>query len=254
MNQKIILEKHICYKYIQRWLFIYVFCYALFHIVPAFLEIDIHNRFTAGDLFDLFTPFLFVSALYKLYAVLRRSVVIGSDSRLSGYVKIILVLGSVSFIEGHGMHLSANAIARHLIPDQNSPLFTLDYFFDEVLGHLLWDSGIVLMSIGIMALGFNLPGNQERRQNLALTTIFSLLYGFTYFVNAVEGQTVMFTFPLAIIISSIVWWLRYRKSLNFFANPVLLMFAFAYLFAVILFFVWGAWHRGFPQFSELGLI
>lgn len=236
------------------WLFIYSSCYAFFHIMPAFLDLEIANRLMVADLFDLFTPFVMIFLVYKIYRSVLQANEDCIDTANPIRILIILILGAITFVEGHGIHLSSNAIARHLTSMKDSSLFAMDYFFDEVLGHILWDSGIVLLSVAFIAMGFTSRRTSILRMKPLLLSFGSLLYGFTYFVNAVEGQTVVFTFPVAIILPSVIFWLCLRKRSQFFENPILFIFLFSYTIAVIFFLIWGVWNKGFPQFSELGWI
>lgn len=233
------------------WLLIYAFNYALFHILPSFLNYEIDNCLMIADLFDIFTPFVMIFLIYKIYRILTSNSVETAKSFPRYIIRVILILGLVAFVEGHGMHLSANAIARHLIGMEGSSLFALVYFFDESLGHILWHSGIVLLSVGLILMGLD---NQMLNVKPILTIFASLLYGFTYFVTAVEGQTVIFTFPLAVVIPSVIGWLAHQRGILFSRNLILSFYFFAYILALCLFILWGIWNKGFPQFSELGWI
>jgi hypothetical protein len=240
------------YDKLSLWLLIFAFNYAFFHILPAFLNYEIKNKFMVADLFDLLTPFVMIFLTYQIYRILVSDAVENSNSYARSSVVVILILGMITFVEGHGMHLSANAIARHLTPP--SPLFALDYFFDETLGHILWDNGIILLSIGLVLIGFSFSPERLSIGKPILIILASLFYGFTYFVNAVEGQTFIFTFPLAVILPlGILWLMRQRRS-SLLRNPVLSFYFFAYILACCLFIIWGIWHHGFPEFSELGWI
>ncbi len=195
-----------------------------------------------------------VFLIYKIYGILLSGAKGNSVSKTQSAVVIILILGVITFVEGHGMHLSANAISRHLTTIKDSPLFSLDYFFDEILGHILWDGGIILLSIGLLVIAFYY--NEDKTSNPKLPPIIfaSLFYGFTYFCNGVEGQTVVFTFPLSLIIPLVILWLVHHKRIQLLKNPVLTFYFFAYLLALCLFIFWGIWNKGFPEFSALGWI
>ena len=245
---------HSSYHSLSLWVLIYAFSYAFFHIIPVLLHYEIKNRLMVGDLFDILTPFAIVLVAYKIFRILSSGASQDSDSSARTLAIGILILGAITFVEGHGMHLSANAIARHLAPMKGSPLFTLDYFFDEKLGHILWDSGIALLSFGLILMGSNFNQARALNQKPILTIFASLLYGFTYFVNAVEGQTAFFTFPLAIVIPFFIWCLVRRRRILLLKNPVLSFYLLAHLLALPLFIIWGIWHGGFPEFSELGWI
>ncbi len=240
-------------KRLTVWLFIYTLCFAGFHILPAFLSYNIQNKFVVGDALDLFTPFVLLLVIYKLYTLFSVS---RNDTHMSFHIIMILFIGGITFVEGHGMHIAANAIARHLhtFAMYNTPLFALTYFFGETLGHILWDCGLVLISIGLIFTGINSSEDEALGRKSLLVMIASLLYGFTYFVNGVEGQTVLFTLPLAFIIPIAILSYGKVKKVKIVRNPVLLLFTCAYLVALLLFLIWWIWQKGFPEFSKLGWI
>ena len=152
------------------------------------------------------------------------------------------------------MHLSANAVARHLTLMKDSPLYELTYFFDEVLGHILWDSGIILLSLGLILLGLIPNEKNKQHPNRIFIVLGSILYGFTFFVNGVEGQTVVFTAPVAAAVPAGIVLFSKGRGASFRKQQVSLFFLFSYSVAVVLFILWGIWKQGFPQFSELGWI
>jgi hypothetical protein len=236
---------------IQAWLLAFAVCYAVFHILPAFMNIEVAHRLMIADLFDLLTPYVMVFLVGALYLALT------GDRDLSRRVKtagiVLVLLGIVTFIEGHGMHLSANAIGRHLSASPPSSLFALDYFFDEILGHILWDAGLAIIAAGIILIGSNRDPAPAGSPFPWLALAAAPIYGFTYFVNAIEGQTVPFTFPLAVLLAGAMLWSWPRRK-NRLGNPVYVMFLFAWLTAICLFAVWWTWHAGFPEFSDLGWI
>jgi hypothetical protein len=242
------------YEKLTHWLFTYTFVYAFFHILPAFLNYEIKNLLMIADIFDILTPFVMIFVIYRIYLMLLPNIRIDSSFPVKSVAVIILIFGAISFVEGHGMHLSANAIARHLTEVKDSSLFALDYSFDEILGHIFWDGGIVILSLGIILVGVYIDQKKVSTQKQALILLASLIYGFTYFVNAVEGQTVFFTLPLAVFIPLAIWWTARRLRIRFSGNPVLLLFFLCYIVALGLFLVWGIWQKGFPEFSELGWI
>jgi len=207
-----------------------------------------------GDVFDFLTPFVLVFMVYRIYLILLPHIGKNSNTLVKSAAVIILIFGAISFVEGHGMHLSANAIARHLTSMKDSSLFALDYSFDEIMGHIFWDSGIIILSLGITFVGFHIDPKKLSNMKQALILLASLIYGFTYFVNAVEGQTVFFTLPMAVAIPLAIWWTANRKSARISMNPVLYLFLFSHIVALGLFLIWAIWQKGFPEFSALGWI
>ena len=207
-----------------------------------------------ADIFDILTPFVMIFVIYRIYLMLLPHLRNNSGFPVKSVSVIILVFGAISFVEGHGMHLSANAIARHLTPSKDLSLFALDYSFDEILGHIFWDSGIIILSLGIILMGLHIDQKKLSNSKQALIFLSSLICGFTYFVNAVEGQTVFFTLPFAAAIPLAMWWITRRWGILFSRNPVLSLYFLSYIVALFLFLIWGVWQKGFPEFSELGWI
>ncbi len=234
------------------WLFFFGLNYAFWHLTVAFLNFEIKNKLMVAELFDLVTPFVMTFLMYRLYGLLKQRIESRRSSRLPKISLILIILGIVFFIEGHGMHLSANAIIRHLEGWEGSPLFDLTYFFDEILGHLFWDGGFVIMSIALLILSFQDREVKPLRVSI-WTTVGSLFYGFTYFCLAVEGQTVLFNFPVSVLMSVIILFMFERRRLRL-KHPIVLFYFLAYLLAFFLFVYWGITKGGFPQFTELGWI
>lgn len=236
------------------WLILYALSFTIFHIAPVFLNSEFKELLRTSDLIDMFTP---IAVVFPFYIVCV--FVIQASSETSNSISVpgtifILLIGTVLFVEGHGMHLSANAIGHYLESTRDSPIFALSYFLDEILGHILWHTGILLLSIGLILAAWKFNPNRVYHIRMAPIVCASLLYGLTYFLVAVEGQTIIFTLPLSFVIPIIIWWQKRKNYIILVRNPVLLFYCFAYILAFILFILWGTLNRGFPQFSDLGWI
>jgi hypothetical protein len=223
--------------------------FAVFHILPAFLEWNVWNGLAVADLFDLTTPFAIVFLIFNLYRKLA-----GTGSGVPVWLPALLILGSITFVEGHGMHLSANAIHRHVDPAGPSPLHALTYFFDERLGHILWDSGNLVMALGILFASLRIRWKMMEQRSVLLLMAAGLVYGFTFFVNAVEGQTVIFQLPAAIMLTGMLAAMRVSGRKTFQQNPGVTFFLAGYTGASLLMAIWWLWQGGFPEFSALGWI
>ncbi len=236
------------------FLLLYGLLFAFLHIMPAFLNVPVWNRLMIAELLDLLTPFVMAGLVWRLWTSVRPRHGGRGGASAQALPAVLILVGGLLFIEGHGMHLSANAIARHLDPVTEPGAYRLTYFFDEVLGHILWDGGIALVSVGLLLSGWRTTLPPASAIGSGVTAGGAVLYGFTYFVNAVEGQTVVFTLPLAMAIPLIIGLSAARRRVALLRNPVLWFFVVAYATAVCLFLYWVARQRGFPQFSELGWI
>lgn len=106
-------------------------------------------------------------------------------------------LGFILYVEGHGLHLSANAIARLFDKVQNPELFHAAYLFDEIISHYAWDMGVFLISIALIFASYRISCKYKFPKNLYLICTGAAFYGFNFAVNGIEGQTVVFVFPAA---------------------------------------------------------
>ncbi|MFQ6084375.1 MAG: hypothetical protein ACE5WD_13595 [Candidatus Aminicenantia bacterium] len=237
------------------WLLIFGIAFAFFHIMPAFLNYNIKNNIRAAELFDFFTPFFIIFVVFMVYSNIKRA-------RDSQYIenlkdktgKIILFLMSIAYIDGHGIHLSANSLSYLLKEMEGTDIYKLNYLYDEVISHAIWDGGVIGISLGLIILSLRLSFKSYSKGMRALTLLGSACYGFTYTVNGIEGQTVYLTLPAAIIIGVFIFAILLKTKIKLNQNPVLLFFFCGYLIAIILFIYWGIAHSGFPEFSELGWI
>ncbi|MGB7297031.1 MAG: hypothetical protein WBC70_15710 [Candidatus Aminicenantales bacterium] len=242
---------------ICRWLFIYGFTYAFFQVMPAFLKGRFAGPVSRGDALDFLTPLAVISVAIMLFLKVKRAP--GKDaqdgsaapSMLAGAV---FILGLISYVEGHGIHLSANAIDRLLHGQEGTDLHRAVYLFDEVISHFLWDAGVLIIAAGLILAGVRIrfaPLSPVRWIFLAAGACF---FGFSYAVNAIEGQTVALTFPAAILMVCACFWLCRKSRRGGGHNAVALFFLLGFLLSVLLFTYWGIAHPGFTEFSELGWI
>lgn len=246
-------EKNINFSF---WLFVFAFVYTFFHNLIPLLTSFLKRPLTWGDALDFLTPFAVLGVAYLIYSLVKKNFQsLNNFSKIRSLVaKIILFIGFILYIDGHGLHLSANSIARLLQNMEETEIYRAAYLFDEIISHLMWDGGVFLISSGFMILVIKLPFCPLSRSHLVLLFFGAAFYGFTFTVNGIEGQTVIFTFPAAFagFLFSLVLYLKGRKQ--GFENPFLFFFASAYLLSVLLFSYWGITRSGFPQFSELGWI
>jgi hypothetical protein len=201
---------------------VFVAAVAVFHHVPLVAgAIGIH------DATDLVTPFVVVAAALATLLALR------APPRTLA----VAFLGAILYVDGHGIHLSANAINSH---PSSGEAATSAHFWDERFGHVWWHLGWFVL-VGALALAESGRVTLSRRQTVAVV----LLLGATFFTNTVEGGD---------------WWLELAATAVFCAwavaarRPLLTALAGAFALGASLIGVWALWHGGVPQFSELGWI
>lgn len=172
-----------------------------------------------ADWVDLLTPYAVVgTALGVLLAA-------GATRR----AWLIAALGTVVYVEGHGVHLAANSIGN--ARGNAQPV----HLWDEVVGHYLWYAGLYLL---LVALALTLRPVPRGVGAWPLAALF----GLTLATNGIEGGTPVFT--LAVVLGFAVWGLRRRDALMILTFSV----------TALLLTGWGLYWQGFPQFSELGWI
>jgi hypothetical protein len=193
----------------------------VFHHVPAFTG-------DTGTWIDLATPFFVAAAVvYGLRRAPGTAVVVGTAA---------LVL----YIDGHGIHLAANAIGHE---DVGAAKDTAE-FWDEHWGHAEWHLGWLGL-LAALSLA-ELPRSTRNREFFGLggtMIVAAVVMGVTLFTSTVEGQDwwlVLGAAPLFVV------WSVVRSG------RVLAASAVATLLAAALIGIWAVWHGGVPQFSEVG--
>lgn len=212
--------------------------YACFDLTPSFLTHDLGGRLTSGDALSLLMP---LAVLPLLWLVLLR-LASGAPQPRRRIAVTLLAVASIIMADGHGMNLAANAVGRHLVGHEGTGAWVLAHFFDETLGHLGAHGGLVLATWSWLLAADGV----ETEPTPWWTLVAGMLLGFAWFADGVEGQTVMLMLPGAAV--GALWaGVSTRRGVRGFLLAT-------YLTALLLFAVWGVWHRGFPEFSALGWI
>jgi hypothetical protein len=196
-----------------------------------------------GDVFDLLTPFI----LIPLYWLMLRAA--GREPSV-GQTLAFLVL-TAAWVEGQGMHLSANSIG-HLVggaPDGGDAQ-RLTYFYDEKLSHYLWHAGIIGLSTLLLAVHGRRAG-QDAPAGLAAPVVGGILHGLTYFITVTEAGTAPVGVPYAV--AAALWGMIWGRGLLR-RRPLVAFFVVAYLVAALLFAGWAIYWGGLPEFSQVGII
>ena len=214
---------------------------ALF-LAPPFLpyRFPFYDLINWADVVDLVTPLVLIPLYWLLLAEF--------SPRPATAWTIVFLVFAAAWVDGHGIHLAANAIG-HLLKNQPGPARELTEFWDERFGHYLWHSAALGLSALVLiaaARGPEVDGG-PRWAGIAAGAI----YGFALFLIGDEGGTapLMITFAAAFVFAA--WSIRRRVI----ASPVLTVFAGGYAGVVVLFGIWFVyWGGRLPQFSDLGWI
>jgi hypothetical protein len=173
-------------------------------------------------------------------------------------------VAAAAFAFGHGIHVAANSI-HDLVAGSGAgdPTGLLD-FWDERAGHYLVDFARLLFAaalthraagagdVGAAGSGVGDAGARMAAETagarMAAAIAGGVVFGFTLFASAVEGQTVPLVLPASALYAA--WSALARGN----RGAVRLFLAAAAWTAVLLFAVWGVWQGGFPEFTRAGLI
>lgn len=226
----------------SRLTLVFTIAFAILIMTPAFLsqQFSPYPLMKTGDVTDILTPVI----LIPLYWLLFR---LGKPP--STREVIAFMVFTALWVEGQGMHLSANSIGHLFDSLRDTDAYTLTHFYDEVLSHYLWHVGMVALTLLIIWRQIRSPLEQPLT-TLWMEAVSALIYGIVYFIIVIEAGTVPLGLPAAVIIA-IVGLLRLRELRR---QPVTAFFFAAHALATILFVIWFVRWGGFPQFSELGLI
>jgi hypothetical protein len=196
---------------------------AVFHHLPVLAgKLELHNAT------DLVTPFVVIAAALATLLSLRAS----------PRALVVAFIGAILYVDGHGIHLSANAVDNEPVSGRAREVA---HFWDEQFGHVWWHLGWFVLVAAIALAESGRRVTLSRRQTVTIV----VLLGATLFTNTVEGGD---------------WWLELAATAVFCAwafaarRALLTAFAGAFALGAALIGVWAVWHGGVPQFSELGWI
>ena len=196
---------------------------AVFHHLPLLAgAVELH------DAADLVTPFVVIAAALATLLSLR------APPRALA----VAFIGAILYVDGHGIHLSANAVNGNPLSGHAAKVA---HFWDEQFGHVWWHLGWFGLVGAICIAESGQRVTLTRRQAAAIV----VLLGPTLFTNTVEGGD--WWLELAATAVFCTWALAARRTL-------LTAFAGAFALGAALIGIWTIWHGGVPQFSDLGWI
>jgi hypothetical protein len=193
-----------------------------------------------GDVLDFATPVVMLP-MYWLVLSHRRVAPVRWE------MVIFLVLGAI-WIEGQGVHLAANAIGHHPAPGAAHSVTEL---FDEKVGHLLWHGAALALAVLIVVRGIEAVSGRARSTRLTVG-LAALVYGFAFFLIAVEGATAILVAAGSIVIVALALRDGPRALLH---RPTAAFFGGSHTLTLVLLGAWFVyWGGRLPEFSSLGLI
>ncbi len=154
----------------------FVVGYNVMHHNALFGSAEVGTNTRLADWIDLATPF---AVLLPLLWFVRLQ-------RPPARWWIAATVGSILYVEGHGIHLSANSIGN-TAASSDTPQQTLDviHLWDEVVGHYVWYLGLAVV---IAACAASVRGRSLDVPVVALV-VGGAACGLTWATNGLEGGT-----------------------------------------------------------------
>jgi hypothetical protein len=222
---------------------LFAVAFIVLFLAPPFLPYTFppYSLIHWADVVDLLTPLVLIPLYWLLFTT-------SNAPTTARWTIAFLVLAAI-WVEGHGIHLVANAIG-HLDKGQPGPAFDLTEFADEKFSHYIWHGAALALSALVIfrhsrwsdkAVGPSWPG-----------IVAAVIYGFAMFLIGDEGGTAPMVVAFAAAVTVTAFLIGRRRLL---ASPVLATFGLGYPVALTLFAIWFVyWGGRLPQFSEIGLI
>ncbi len=194
-----------------------------------------------ADVIRLISPFL---VLFAFYNVLHLSQVRPATHALRWFIFLAIL-----YATAHGIHLASNSIG-HLLDDfRATDIYTLTYFYDEQLSHVMWATSFAGLSI--LPAYLESESTRVNKIDLIWKCVAIILFGFMYFCNLVESQTAFICVPFAALF---VIWASFRVGSRWHEYHVTTFFLLSYSLSLLLTLVWFLIWRGLPEFSQVGFI
>ena len=197
-----------------------------------------------GDVLDLFTPLVVLPLTWWLLASVDRRPVSAAET-------VVFVALAALWVEGHSLHLAANALGHIIHAADAADAAELAGYVDEVLSHYIWHAALLglVALVARRALGPTPRSQPGTRRALLAAGVL----GFTLFVITVEGATAPLVVPTSGIVAGTAAWAARRRRES--RRPAVVFVTAGLAVALALIAVWAVGHGGsLPEFSEVGII
>ena len=215
----------------------------VFLISLVFLRIPgFYKLMSIQDTLDILTPLV----LLPLYFLMFR---LDDKTPLDLKGLMMFVLFAAFWGAGQGMHLSANSIGNLLskLGQKTGDVYGLTHFYDEWLSHYLWHIGIVGLSGLLIYRQWKNPFAEGKLPMFPII-LGGIIYGFTYFLIIMEGNTWPVGVPFSVLATLFIL-IRAKKDIG--KQPMTAFFLVSYGLATLLFLIWFIITGGFTPIMEV---
>lgn len=190
---------------------------------------ELANGTRLADWIDMATPFVVLGPLLWLLTIVRPNPLIWFAA----------MVGSILYVQGHGIHLAANSISNTTTSQTAPSTTTVVHLWDEVAGHYIWFAGLAIVLaccwLGSTTAALTIPAWPS--------AIVGAVTGITWATNGLEGGTAIFSLGCAAAAVTVAG----RRPTATLAVP----FAAAGMVAVAVLAGYGLANGGFPQPSSV---
>jgi hypothetical protein len=219
-------------------------------ILTMYVPRDERLLISYGEIADLLTPFLVTGVviflLWQIYSLQT-----ASELDIPNLVPLgLFVLSAILMINGHGIHLSANALSHYLKEQDIGISFRLNYMYDEIVSHYMWHIGGFNLSVSAALFQLKYPA-YVRRQSLVLLLFSAMIYAFTFTFATIEGGTMFIITPLTVfcLLGFLIVIGKYKLSVIM--RPVVFFFLLSNLMMLFGWIIYGIVFGGFPSPIEM---
>ena len=220
--------------------------YVAFISTPALADAPFPARrdLRWGEIVDLATPAVILSLVW---------LIVYGAAHVSGRVLVALVVISIFWAQGQGMHLAANAI-NHQMDERTAPaLAGVTEFLDETLSHYIWHVGILAIPALFLALAWR-RSNRTTASWRAVAMTAGGVWGAMMGLDVIESVVVPLALPVFVLLAAgaVIGLIRAAPRPS--PHPVYDFAAAGCIVAVLILIGWGGYHGGWPELSDVGLI
>ncbi len=220
--------------------------YAFFLTAPAVFhqEFPLRTDMEWGDVLDIPTPLVVFGFVWLL---VRRTV--GAVDPLVAFPLLVIAL---LWTQGQGMHLASNSIGHQVAEGESGTLPDLINFYDERLSHYIWYLGVVGLQAYLLIVMWRDRGLASHGRPFAVLPA-AILFGLVLGIDAIEAAVVPLALPAFALIAALAAYL-YRGTSRLRGVELFAFTGASVLVALGVMLGWGAYHGGWPEPSDLGLI
>jgi hypothetical protein len=220
--------------------------YTFFLTAPAVFhqEFPLRTGIEWGDVLDIPTPLVVFGFVWLL---VHRTV-----GAVDAAVAFPLLIIALVWTQGQGMHLASNSIGHQVADGEVGSLPDVIHFYDEQLSHYIWYLGVVALQGFLLVVMWRNKGVASLGRPFAVLPA-ALLFGLVLGIDSIEAAVVPLALPGFVLIAMLAVYL-YRSSPRLRGVELFAFTGTSVFVAVGLILGCGAYHGGWPEPSDVGLI